>query len=76
MFVIPAKLVPVIVGPWQVTQLLVMPGACLGAANFAPLGTGVAAMLEPVPTWQASHAAAVGTWLAGSPTMLKFAAVL
>ena len=42
--------------------------------NFAPLGTGVAAMLEPVPTWQLSQAAVVGTWLLGSPTMVKLAA--
>jgi hypothetical protein len=28
-------------------------------------------MLEPAPTWQLSHAAVVGMWLPGRPTMLK-----
>ena len=42
--------------------------------NFAPLPTGVAAMLEPAPTWQLSHAAVVGMWLLGRPTIVKFAA--
>ena len=42
--------------------------------NFAPLPTGVAAMLEPAPTWQVSQAPVVGIWFPGKPTMLKFAA--
>jgi hypothetical protein len=43
-------------------------------ANFAPSVTGVAAMLEPVPTWQLSQAAEVGTWPLGIVTIWKFAA--
>ena len=42
--------------------------------NFAPLSTGVAAMLDPAPTWHTSHDALVGMWLLGRPTTLKFAA--
>ena len=42
--------------------------------NFAPLPTGVAAMLEPAPTWQVSHAVVIGMWLLGGPTIAKFAA--
>src|SRR6516225_5444988 len=71
----PANDVPVIDGPWQATQLLVMPVWLISEPeNFAPLGTGSVATLEPVPTWQVSHDALVGTWLAGWPTMLKLAA--
>ena len=75
MAVTPVKLAPVIVGPWQAAQLLVMPLWLISEPlNFAPLGTGVVAMLEPAPTWHTSHDAAVGTCLAGRPTMVKFAA--
>ncbi len=42
--------------------------------NFAPSTTGSAVMLEPAPTWQASHDTVVGMWLEGRPTMLKLAA--
>ena len=60
-FVTPAKLVPLIEGLWQATQLLVMPLWLISALeNFAPLGTGRVATLEPVPTWQVSHDAVVG----------------
>ena len=70
----PRKLVPEMPGPWQAAQLLVMPLWLMREPeNFAPLGTGVAAMLEPAPTWQVSHEALVGTWLPGRPTMLKLA---
>ena len=49
--VTPMKLEPVMVGPWQATQLLVMPLWLMREPlNLAPSGTGVAAMLEPVPT--------------------------
>ena len=62
MLVMPANELPVIVGPWQATQLLVMPAWLIREPeNFAPLGTGVAAMLDPAPTWQLSQAALVGT---------------
>jgi hypothetical protein len=72
--VTPVKLVPVMVGPWQATQLLVMPlWLKRELANVAPLGTGVAVMLEPLPTWHSSHDAVVGTCLAGRPTMVKLA---
>jgi hypothetical protein len=71
----PAKLDPVTVGPWHATQLLVMPlWLILEPLKRAPLPTGVAAMLEPAPTWHCSHDAEVGTWLAGGPTIVKPAA--
>ncbi len=70
----PTKLDPVIDGPWQATQLLVMPTWLISEpVNFAPLPTGVTAMLDPAPTWQVSHETVVGMWLPGSPTMLKLA---
>jgi hypothetical protein len=71
----PAKLLPVMPGPWQLAQPPVMPTWFI--AEFekrAPSVTGSFAMLEPLPTWQLSHGAAVGMWLAGGPTMLKLAA--
>src|SRR3974377_2158411 len=72
--VMPAKLAPVVVGPWQPTQGG-SPGWLIAEpANLAPLTTGVAAMLEPAPTWQLSQAALVGTWLAGVVTIEKLAA--
>ena len=59
--VTPTKLEPVIFGPWQATQLLVMPLWLMREAlNLAPLPTGVTVMLEPVPTWHTSHEAVVG----------------
>jgi hypothetical protein len=68
----PAKLEPVIDGPWQPAQLLLMPLWLISEPlNLAPLPTGVAAMLDPAPTWQVSHAALVGRWLLGRPTMEK-----
>ena len=71
----PAKLLPVMLGPWQDSQLLVMPVWLMREPlNLAPLVTGRLAMLEPAPTWQISQAALVGMWLPGKPTMLKFAA--
>jgi hypothetical protein len=61
-FVTPTKLDPVIVGPWHAAQLLVMPLWLIREpVNFAPLPTGVAATLEPAPTWHCSHDADVGT---------------
>ena len=72
--VMPMKLVPLILEPWQAAQLLVMPEWLMSEPlNFAPLSTGVEAMLEPAPTWQSSHDAVVGTWLPGKPTMEKLA---
>ena len=60
--VTPTKLDPVIVGPWHAAQLLVMPLWLIREpVNRAPLPTGVAAMLEPAPTWHCSHDADVGT---------------
>ena len=71
----PAKVEPVMLGPWQATQLLVMPVWLIKEPlNLAPLSTGVAAMLEPAPTWQLSHAALVGICATGKPTMVKLAA--
>ena len=47
----PAKLEPVMPGPWHTTQLLVMPVWLISEPlNFAPLGTGVVGTLEPGPT--------------------------
>ena len=64
----PAKLVPVMLGPWQEMQLLVMPLWLISELlNLAPLPTGRLGTLEPVPTWQLSHVALVGMWLAGGP---------
>jgi hypothetical protein len=71
----PANELDVMAGPWQAAQLLLMPLWLISElANVAPLPTGVAAMLEPAPTWHDSQAAAVGMWLAGMPTMEKLAA--
>ena len=51
---------------WQATQLPVMPAWFISEPlNLAPLTTGVAAMLEPLPTWHDSQAALVGAWLLG-----------
>src|SRR5450631_766572 len=70
----PAKLDPVIVGPWHAAQLFAMPAWLMREPlNLAPLPTGVAAMLEPAPTWHDSHEALVGTWLPGGPTIVKLA---
>ena len=57
----PTKLEPVMPGPWQAAQLLVMPLWFINEPlNLAPLPTGVLAMLEPAPTWQFSQAPLVG----------------
>jgi hypothetical protein len=58
--VIPAKEAPVTVGPWHSAQVVRPAWLIAEFVNFAPLSTGVAAMLEPAPTWQDSHAAVVG----------------
>ena len=51
MLLTPAKLLAVIDGPWQDSQLLVMPWWLISEPlNLAPLPTGVPAMLEPGPT--------------------------
>ena len=51
MALIPAKLAPVMLGPWQAMQLLVMPAWLIKELpNLAPLPTGRLAMLEPAPT--------------------------
>ncbi len=69
-FEMPANVVAVTVGPWQVTQPVVMPAWLIAEfVNLAPFGTGVAAMLEPAPTWQVSQEAVVGTWPLGRPTI-------
>src|SRR5664279_4804324 len=70
-----AKALPGTGGPWQATQLLVIPAWLIfEPVKRAPLPTGVAAMLEPAPTWHCSHGAEVGTWLVGGPTMVNPAA--
>jgi hypothetical protein len=72
MRVMPAKVLLLPAGWWQATQLLLMPVWFINAPlNFAPSPTGTTAIDEPVPTWQTSHEAEVGMWLAGCPTMLK-----
>jgi hypothetical protein len=72
--VIPANEAPLIVGPWHSTQVVSPAWLIAEFVNFAPFGTGVAATLEPAPTWQDSHAAVVGMCVAGSPTIEKLAA--
>ena len=74
-FVTPTNVDPVVPGPWQAAQLLVIPLWLISEPlNFAPLPTGVAATLDPAPTWHTSHDALVGTWLLGGPTIVKLAA--
>jgi hypothetical protein len=73
----PAKFTVVPAGTWQFTQPVVMPAwLILEPLNKAPLPTGVAATLEPEPTWHTSQEAVVGMCvpLAGSPTMEKLTA--
>ena len=66
---------PVTVGPWQDVQFDVMPAWLIAEfVNFAPFGTGVAAMLEFAPTWQLSQAPPWTTCVPGSVTIEKFAA--
>jgi hypothetical protein len=48
--VMPANEAPVIVGPWQPTQVVRPAWFIAEFVNFAPFGTGVAATLEPAPT--------------------------
>ena len=50
-WLIPAKLAPVMLGPWHAMQLLVIPVWLISELlNFAPLPTGRLATLEPPPT--------------------------
>ena len=73
-FVMPMNELPVIEAPWHAAQPVVMPAWLIAEfENLAPLGTGVAGMLDPAPTWQVSHEALVGTWFAGRPTIEKLA---
>jgi hypothetical protein len=58
--VTPTNEAPVIVGPWHPTQVVSPVWFIIEFVNFAPSFTGVAATLEPAPTWQDSHAAVVG----------------
>ena len=68
--VMPVNVDAVIPVPWQLAQPLVMPEWLIAEfLNVAPFGTGVAAMLEPAPTWQASHEAVVGRCALGKPTI-------
>ena len=65
-----------IVGPWQVAHPVVMLTWFIAEfLKVAPFGTGVAAMLDPGPTWQVSHDGVepVGTWFDGRPTIEKLA---
>jgi hypothetical protein len=71
----PAKVAVLVAGTWQAAQPVLMPAwLIIEPLNFAPLGTGNAAIDEPAPTWQVSQDAVVGMWLPGSPTMAKLAA--
>jgi hypothetical protein len=72
--VTPTNEAPVTVGPWHPTQVVRPVWLIAEFVNLAPSNTGVAAMLDPAPTWQLSHAAVVGMCVAGSPTIVKFAA--
>ena len=74
-WLIPAKLAPVMLEPWHAMQLLVIPVWLISELlNLAPLPTGRLATLDPAPTWQVSHAPLLGMWLAGGPTITKLAA--
>ena len=69
----PAKVVAVTLEPWQASQPDAMP-VWLNSEplNLAPSGTGVAAMLELLPTWQLTQSRLpMGMWLPGAPTMEK-----
>jgi hypothetical protein len=49
--VTPVKLLPVTLGPWQATQLFVIPlWLIFEPVNLAPLPTGKLATLDPAPT--------------------------
>jgi hypothetical protein len=72
--VMPAKLEPVIFGPWQLTQVVSPAWLIAEFVNLAPSTTGGGGVLEPAPTWQTSQEAVVGTWLVGVVTIEKFAA--
>lgn len=55
MLLMPAKLLPVMPGPWQLAQPLLMPAWLnLELLNLAPSTTGSCRLL-PAPTWQASQ---------------------
>jgi hypothetical protein len=56
----PMNEAPVTVGPWQPTQVARPAWLIAEFVNFAPSTTGVAAMLEPAPTWHDSQEAVVG----------------
>ncbi len=73
MLVMPVNEAPLTVGPWQPTQVVRPAWLIAELVNFAPSTTGVAATLEPAPTWQLSQAAlaATGTCPAGMPTTEK-----
>jgi len=70
-FEIPTNEDAVMVGPWQATQVVIPAWFISEPLNFAPFGTGVAATLDPAPTWQTSQDWVVGMWFEGSPTTLK-----
>jgi hypothetical protein len=58
-FVMPAK--PVTEGPWHSAQVVRPAWLIVEFEKRAPSLTGVAATLEPGPTWQTSHDCVVGT---------------
>jgi len=75
MRLMPAKLADVDAATWHETQLLPIPAWFISEPlNLAPLATGRLVIDEPVPTWQLSHAALVGMWLPGMPTIEKLTA--
>jgi hypothetical protein len=50
-WLIPTKLAPLMLGPWQAMQLLVIPVWLISELlNLAPLPTGRLATLDPAPT--------------------------
>jgi hypothetical protein len=56
----PTNELAVTVGPWQDTQVVIPTWFIFEPEKSAPLGTGVAAMLDPEPTWQTSQDCVVG----------------
>ena len=70
-FEIPTNELAEIVGPWQETQVVMPTWFIFEPEKWAPFGTGVAAMLDPDPTWQTSQDWVVGMWLDGAAVILK-----
>ena len=69
MLLMPVKLLPVMLGPWQAAQpVLTPPWLNLALLNLAPSTTGICTLL-PAAMWQASQPwPFIPMWLLGGPT--------